>query len=240
MKLFCCYTPAHEVLYREYFLPSVPGDFSVVPAEIGLEGPGDFQSAEYIEALGRKMGLIAASIRENPGEIIAWSDVDILFLDDGVAADLAGLIREAGCDILFQREGPGYTFVNPGFLVCKASPPLAQFFEKVIELMKQRPGMNDQHVIIELLEEKQAFKWDYLPWRYYARTHGWPPPKEMAIYHANATPGKDGVAKKIGQFREVRFVRRHGLPALVLTMIKYAPRRIRRLIAERVGWGRGR
>jgi len=229
MKIFCCYTPAHEILYRDWFLPTVPAGFEVVPAEIDLTGPGDFLSREFIECIGRKVELILASLRENAGAAIIWSDVDIRFF----ALDGDALLAQLGAhDIAFQREGKTVEDVNTGFFVCRCNARVEAFFEKVREGLRRNPATNEQYVINDLLKGGPGdISWTRLPLAYYARTHGWPPPKEMALYHANATPGKDGVALKIRQFREVDFVRRYGWPALVLTMIKYAPKRIRRLLA---------
>jgi len=42
MLLFCCYTPAHEALYRQVFHPSVPEGFEVRSTVLGIDGPGDY------------------------------------------------------------------------------------------------------------------------------------------------------------------------------------------------------
>ena len=85
-----------------------------------------------------------------------------------------------------------------------------------------------------LKENPTRISWTYLPWSFYARTHGWPPPRHLSLYHANATPGKNGVDQKMRQFREVEFLRRYGLPALLLTSAKYVPKRLWRLASERL------
>jgi len=230
VKLFCCYTPAHGVLFTDYFLPSVPRVFSVIPFKLEIQGAGDFLSREFIECICRKLDLILRSIRENDGDVIVWSDIDIQFVD--VRPEI--LLEQLGeHDIAFQREGRKVTDINSGFLICRCHPRVAAFFARVKERLRQSMSTNEQYVINDLLREGGAdVSWTYLPITYYARTHGWPPPRDLVLYHANATPGKNGVQKKIRQFRELDFLRRHRIPALIITSIKYAPKRLIRLASE--------
>src|SRR5262249_16377653 len=110
-----------------------------------------------------------------------------------------------------------------------------RFFEKVRDGLQASPGTNEQYIINLLLEDSALdLSWTYLPFSYYARTHGWPPPRQLSLYHANATPGKGGVTTKIQHFKELAFVRRFGFPAVVLTSIKYVPKRLWRLLSERL------
>jgi len=231
MNLFCCFTPAHEVLFKEYFLPSVPEGFSVRPTRFDIEGAGDFLSAEFIRCICRKVELILESIREHSGGVIVWSDIDIQFFDVSPEALLSHLGEH---DIAFQREGPRVPDVNTGFFVCRCNARTLGFFERVKEGLERDPRTNEQYVANRLLGRNPDLLWAYLPPGYYARTHGWPPPRGLALYHANATPGKGGVAMKIAQFRELAFLHRFRPLALAVTGVKYAPKRIRRLLSERL------
>ncbi len=237
MKLFCCYTPAHEILVRDYFSPSVPATFSVAPVQLEIDGPGDYLSSEFLRCISQKVELIVKSIDENSGEVIAWSDIDIQFFD----LSPENLLSQLGeHDIAFQREGRKGTDVNTGFFVCRASLRLSMFFQRVREGLQRNPSANEQYVINQLLREPTPeLSWTYLPLAYYARTHGWPPPRDLALYHANATVGKNGIGRKKQQFRELAFLRRFRLPALIVTSIKYAPKRFFRLLNERLTAKRG-
>ena len=119
--LFCCHTPAHEVLYRQVFLPSVPEGFEVRSTVLGIDGPGDYLSDEFLRCIRAKLDLVVRSVEENLGDIIVWSDVDIRFFDLSPSA-LAAELESSACDVLFQRESPRMDDVNTGFFVCRCTP----------------------------------------------------------------------------------------------------------------------
>jgi hypothetical protein len=232
MKVFCCFTPAHQVLFERYFSPSLPPDFEVITHRVEAAGHGDFLSPEFLECIRRKIDLILRSLRENEGEVILWSDVDIIFLR-GSAADLKNELIESGKDVLFQREGKNVPDVNTGFIVCRANSAVYQFFEQIRDGLLAHPEKNEQRVANELLQTGTTLSWGYLAWDYYARTHGWPPAKSIRIYHANYTMGKDGIGQKIKQFRELRLLQKYGFPALILLSLPKIPAKIRGIFRRR-------
>jgi len=75
-------------------------------------------------------------------------------------------------------------------------------------------------------KRSSRISWGYLPRSFYARTHGWPPPRHLAIYHANYTKGQDGVGQKLAQLREVDWMVRSGWPARILSIARRIPGRI--------------
>jgi hypothetical protein len=230
MKLFCCFTPAHQVLFDKYFTPSVPKGFSIIPNCLAIEGTGDFLSSEFIQCIWQKIDLVLETLLQNTGDVIVWSDIDIQFFD---LLPEALLTQLGAADIAFQREGHNTSDVNTGFFVCRCSERTIMFFQSVRDALRQNPSTNEQHVVNELLKRTVTdLEWTYLSFAFYARTHGWPPPRKLALYHANATAGSNGVQRKIMQFRELAFLRRFGIPALILTSIKYAPKRIYRLLSN--------
>lgn len=229
MKLFCCFTPAHEVLFKTVFAPSVPEGFSLHSEPFELSGGGDFLSPEFLRCINRKMELVLESLRTNRGEVIVWADIDIRFFS--LAPD--DLRVELGeHDIAFEREGKQGRYVNTGFFVCRANESVIDFFERVGGDLVQNAHANEQFVVNKLLRTESTMSWMLLPLTYYARTHGWPPPKDLALYHANATIGPDGIGQKLRQFRDLDFLRRYPILGLALTSIKFAPKRIKRLLNE--------
>lgn len=232
MFLYCCYTPAHEILYREIFLPSIPAGFEVRASRLEIDGPGDFLSAEFLSWIRKKIDLVVQSIEENPGKVIVWSDVDIRFFD--LTPDLLGVeMLSSDCELLFQRESPQISDVNTGFFVCRCTPVVLDFFRAVRAELDLHPEENEQMVVNRLLETSLRPKnhrpslvsWGYLPPCFYARTHGWPPPRELALYHANYTKGADGVGQKLAQFSEIDWIRRRGLPAWCWSILRRIPGR---------------
>ncbi len=231
MRLSCCYTPAHEVLYREVFLPSVPEGFEVAATLIDEAGSGDFLSPEFLRCIRRKIALVEESLRIHPDEVIVWSDVDVRFLNlspQRVRQEL----EQSGCEILFQRELPRMPDVNTGFFVCHTGPAVRTFFERVRETLQEDPVINEQMAVNRLLTTLPRTElplWSYLPHSYYARTHGWPPPRSLAIYHANYTKGTNAVGQKLAQFSELDAILRGGWPARINSIIKRIPNKIFRL-----------
>ena len=230
MKLYCCFTPAHQILFERYFHPSAHKAFSIVPKRLAIEGAGDFLTREFIQCIWQKIDLVLETLLQNTGDVIVWSDIDIQFFD---VLPEALLVQLGASDIAFQREGHNTSDVNTGFFVCRCSERTTAFFELVRVALRNNPSTNEQQVINELLRESSTdLDWAYLPFSYYARTHGWPPPSKLSLYHANGTVGSNGVQRKIQQFRELAFLRRFGISALILTSIKYAPRRLWRLLSN--------
>lgn len=230
MKLFCCYTPAHEIVFRKHFLPSVPPSFAVQAEQIELEGPGDYLSPEFLRCIDRKAQLILDSLQANEDEVVAWSDVDIRFFDLSEGDLLADL---GAHDIAFQREGKVGAAVNTGFFVCRSNKRVFTFFEKMKELLLTNPAANEQFVVNNLMQTAfEKVSWTHLPNAYYARTQGWPPPRNLRLYHANFTMGTNGVEQKLKQFEELDFLQRFPLAGLLLTSIKHSPKRMKRLLRQ--------
>lgn len=235
MNTYCCYTPAHKILFDNYFLPTAPPSLTIHPTLIDLSGAGDFLSPEFLECIRKKMDLVIESIRANAGHLILWSDVDIVFMRDP-RDELVRLAASSNSDLYFQREAHDSPDVNAGFILIRCNEATVVFFEKVKFGMLASPSENEQSVINKILAGTSEFRWEKLPWSFFAKSHCWPPPSDAYIYHANATSGKDAISQKIAQFRDLEYFQRHGFPALCLIMIKklpkYAGTWVRRAIIE--------
>lgn len=230
MKLFCCFTPAHEILFTNYFAPSVSSEFSITSYRLEIAGAGDFLSSEFLQCIHQKIDLILDSIRQHQGDIIAWSDIDIQFFD----LQPSGLEKIIGeNDIVFQKEGPKVDEVNTGFFVCRCNQAVENFFLQVRDGLKSNLKANEQLVANQLLQKgSRNLSWGFLPLKFYARSHGWPPPRDMVIYHANYSSGANGIQKKIDQFHDVAFLRRYGWLARVLTTLKYGGKRLLKMMKK--------
>lgn len=208
MKVYCCYTPAHEPLYREHFLPSIPNDVQVCAFHLPIDGTGDFLGKDFLDCIVRKIRLIRESIERDRGAIIIWADVDIIFFRSFVD-DITRIMESGRYDIVFQKEGFGQweNEVNTGFVAMRCNEAVQRFYEVVEATMAAHPEKNEQPIINELLGEFENLAWTMLPTTYGARSHGWPPQDDLLLYHANVTGGEGGVRRKIEQFSEVRRLR---------------------------------
>jgi hypothetical protein len=228
MKICCCYTPAHEVLFRGYFLPSLPAGLVHESHRLEIPGGGDFLSPEFLQCIRRKITLIRESLIANSRSVILWSDVDIVFQKDMSGVILAAFDGNPDLRLLVQREARRLPDVNTGFLALRCSAETEDFFARVEARLASEPDKNEQAVVNDLLlRDGDPICWDYLPWSFYARTHGWPPPRETHLYHANYTKGADGVGQKIAQFEEFAWMRKHGRPARLWTCLKRAMEKVR-------------
>lgn len=227
MKIHCVYTPAHEVLYRDWFLPSVPDGIDVVAEPLPIAGEGNYLSEEFLRCIRAKVERVVRSIEENSGGWIVWSDVDILLSAD-LKRELEAVVASAGDKrMFFQRETREPGEVNTGFILIYCDPATAGFFREVGNLLGVEREKNEQAVINRMLTEGRAVGWGYLPVEFVARTHGWPPRKRWVIYHANYTIGDRAIAQKIRQFRQVRAMQRWGLPAVAWAVMTRAWEKLR-------------
>lgn len=192
MKMYCVFTPSHEILSTRFFLTTVPRGFEVVPYEYNQAGQGNFGETDFYQCIEFKVNMIIESIEANPGACIVWSDVDIQFFNFNpsmMEKDLGQL------DMVFQRFSREGEVACGGFYALRCSPAVAQFFRNVLTVSKEETHGNEQDAI-NLLLKTTTLKWGILPGRYYARTHGFRPPKDLALYHATCIKPGDSVRQK--------------------------------------------
>lgn len=210
--IFSCYTSSHETLYRDHFLPSLPPGLQSRSTRLDITGTGDFQSRDFLQSIEAKLELMIESIRANTGRAIVWSDVDIIFTRDPTEL-FAQMLEQEDVDIWYQKEHIDYSDdVNAGLVLMRCNSTVERFYRDVLATMRSVPGLNDQNAINRLLSEGAAVSWSYLPRQFYARSQGWPPPRDIVAYHANVTPGSGGVTQKIRQFRDLRLLLKYGAP----------------------------
>ena len=234
IKIFCCYTASHAELFENHFRPSLPPGIQLEAIRLDhLQTSGDFAGHGYHECLRQKIRLLIDSLARSGDGIVVCTDVDIIFLRDDLAEDLSRRMEETGHDVLFQREGQGKRDINGGFYVCRANERSLAFFREVLALLGKNLELLDQEAINQLLSGGFPLRWDVLPYSYFARTHGWPPPRDLMLYHANETLGADGVGQKRRQFEELHWIRRYGWPAVAWSCLPRISKRLKRLARER-------
>ncbi|MCC5835410.1 MAG: glycosyltransferase [Opitutales bacterium] len=212
MKVFCCYTPAHEVLLNDYFIPSLPNDVSLTAFPLKeIQGNGDFLSKEFIQCINQKIDLIIDSLDQLEDTVIVWSDIDILCFKS-FKLELESFIWGKNLDIAFQKEGFGKwdKEVNTGFIAMRSNDRVRNFYKRVREAMNANPDLNEQPVINQLLQEEDLdLNWAMLPNHFATRSLKWPPDPDLTLYHANATEGTGAIQQKIQQFEELQAYQPH-------------------------------
>ncbi len=226
MKLHCCYTPSHRVLYERFFRPSLDAsEFRLVPSELTQTGEGEFLAEDFKAAIAFKLRRIIESIRENMGEIIAWSDVDIQFF--GLKRSHVLAYFEPETDLAIQKLHPREGAVCGGFYAIRCSEKTALFFEKTLEITSAETNGNEQDALNLLLGEIPApLNWKFLGPEFYARTHGLRIPGNAVLHHATCILPGDHVRQKTallsalegyekwGRSRRQAYLARNGLDAL--------------------------
>ena len=128
--------------------------------------------------------LIVESIRQNHGQVIVWTDVDIQFF-----ASFVQPVRDlmARYDMCYQAENVVSAGVNTGFTALRCSNDVGAFFERVRRTVVES-GWNEQPVVNELLatDQTDGLRVGRFPPSFYAGSHG-EPPDDLILHHANGT-----------------------------------------------------
>ena len=207
LPVYAVYTPSHEALVREFFLPSLPDDVEASLFAYDVEGPGDFLDAGFMQAIQHKLDLIVESVRQNDGEAIVWADADIQFFGSFVEPVMELISRY---DMCYQPENLVNEEVNTGFVALRCSGEARGFFERVRSLVVES-GRNEQPVINELLatDQTHGLTVGRFSSAFYAMTHG-APPENIILHHANGTVPREhatSLQQKLDQLARVRQLR---------------------------------
>ena len=152
MKLYALYTPSHEALAKEWFLPSLLDDYDLHVARQPQDGAGDdhrYGTPAFNRTTLAKVELIIQAIRDNWDDVFLFSDVDIQFFQS-----VRGALDKAilGRDVAFQQNQLNGE-INSGFFVCRANVRTQRLWERVREVMQRNPAWNDQdalnHVMLQ-------------------------------------------------------------------------------------------
>lgn len=210
MKLYTFYTPSHEILFSEWFLPTLQDDFDLVVEKYSQEcSSGTYLKGGWGKTMLRKVDLIIRAIRENWGKIFVYADIDIQFF-----MPIKNLIDDAmkNKDIVFQCNRPSGE-VCAGFLSCLGNEKTLLLWQTVKEIMIESNSRSDQKILNEILtyQNFNNLKWDVFSVNFFGAGtltgNVWQPgdflmiPSNICLHHANFT---EGVANKIKQLEHVR------------------------------------
>lgn len=210
MKLIAAYTRSHERLTNEWFLPTIRDEYELKLHRCDVEGHGRYMERDWTEAVLFKCGRIIEAIRENPGEILVYSDVDVQFF--GPTKDS---IREAivGKDIVCQLDSPNGQ-VCTGFFAVRANDATLGLWEEVRACV--RKDARDQPAFNRILRERKI-QFGCLPLQFFGtgtffrkmwdRDGRFYIPKNPLMFHANWTVGVDN---KLALLRTTRKIVEQG------------------------------
>ncbi len=118
MKLYAFYTPSHQVLKDEWFLPTLEDDYDLQVEKYDQECQlGEYKSAGWTNSMLRKSDLIIRAITENWNDIFLYSDVDTQFF--GPSSEILKNLAKRK-DMIFQCDSPEGE-ICAGFFVCRAN-----------------------------------------------------------------------------------------------------------------------
>jgi hypothetical protein len=205
MDMLIVTTESHRRLADRFFLPTLPTANGAVIRERRLDvvGEGDFDSESWQQGVTAKLGWALdylGSVPDNASFVL--SDVDIQFFPGFSTEALNDTFDRSGTDVLFQKEHSSSksVLVNTGFYIARNTPWLRTLLADALALCAD--VKNDQTAINELLDaDDLGTRWGFLPLAYYARTQGFPPPRDILLHHANFSGSVD---EKISQMQRVR------------------------------------
>ena len=226
MNVISMVTRSHEILEKNWFLPSLKDDcvIKMLRFEDQGSGEGSWETESFNNAVTQKTKIIADFIEKHQGELIIWADVDIQFFRP-IIPELERLMQ-SGEDMLFQRGCHTAEEVCTGFFICRCTKKTLRFWRTVQFLMHLYNCKHDQYAANLLLGNYWGRKdlglgrfignifrieWRYLPDSFYSPGSNysmiWEPgdlltiPENIYLHHANWTVG---IENKIAQFRYVR------------------------------------
>jgi hypothetical protein len=198
LKLFTFFTPSHEEMYKNYFLPSA-AEFDTLAIVDQRSGSGDIRTPEargFVRWRAKKMLEI---IKANMGDVIIFSDVDIVF-HKPVSERILSFIQDQEL-----VAAPDRSTICAGFFAVRCNERIVNMFTKVVSIVDSITSSIADQVAINKLRD--MVKWKLLPnsefwnlgayggWdgtaQYFTRKGeaGIKIPKEIRFFHANFSLG---------------------------------------------------
>lgn len=188
MKVFGVYSEENKILKENWFLKTLADDLELNFKYLGSNSGENvsFSSDYWFKALRKRHEYLCQAIRDNQGDVILSTDVDIQFF--GPCLPLINKFIK-GKDIVFQSEWwPPTGEVNCGFVAIKCNEKTLEFYKKVAEMEFEKMPLGDQSAINMLLrDQSNNLEWGVFPPQIWAKSHGCAPPDDVVVHHANCT-----------------------------------------------------
>jgi hypothetical protein len=156
IRLYAIYTPSHERMMREYFLPSIQDDFELILDSYSQEcQSGNFMQSGWNKTMLHKVEILIRGIRENWGEIFIHSDVDIQFFRPALPEILQAM---KGKDVVCQQDRPEGNLCA-GFIVCRGNEKTLRLWQDIYNaLLNAGSGANDQTLLNHLINRNRSLQ----------------------------------------------------------------------------------
>lgn len=191
MKLYCVYSQQFDRLFKQFFEPSLrrtDPQVEVVTDVIEVKGNADFRSPGFNQALIYKWKRGLELVTAHQGEIVLFTDVDIVFHRPLLPEILSAL---GDADIAATRETTGdvrHFGFNVGVLALRCSNEVQSFVSKMLDRMILR-GEWDQNLFNILLPES-SLRTSALPLTF---ANGRIPYNDQSVlFHATRTEPREG------------------------------------------------
>lgn len=220
IKLYAIYTPSHEYMMNEFFLPSIKDDYDIILEKHDQQcQSGDFMSTGWLETMIHKVDVVIRGIKENWGKIFIHSDVDIQFF-----RPTQDLIQNymADNDFAIQKNDKKGA-ICAGFFACRGNEKTLALWSEIrarlIDATKdpikaKNENIHDQSILESLIRKSNPFniKWTYLPPEFYVtkvvNAKYWAPgekliiPSNIVMHHANWTIGLENKIALLSYVKE--------------------------------------
>jgi hypothetical protein len=212
--MFIIYSPSHEELFQEWFLPSFQkynSDIELIVQKIDQTCESAcFKKRGWKDTTLQKVQMIIEAVHRTWNYYFIYSDVDVQFFAP-IKKELELLLQEY--DLVIQKDHPKGT-VCSGFFACRSNEKTLALWQDVYQTMKNVEKYSDQGALNYCLIKKNNpydIAWAYLPETYFGGAtltgHAWHPGQHLPLpinpkmHHANWTVGID---HKKEQLRHVR------------------------------------
>ena len=145
-----------------------------------------------------KTEMVINSIKQNMGEIIIVSDIDIIFYKP--VMDCVKVSME-NHEICFQKEFKYYG-LNIGFISILCNENTLEFWEKIHDVVSTTNRWDQEIVNDFIFNDKHKIKWNLFPSSIWNWSQG-ELNKDIKLHHANCASSKDE------KFEQMKFVFNH-------------------------------
>ncbi len=201
MKIFAVHSPRFARLRDEWFLATLPSDMQPILVESPFDsepGDGGWGTAQWRAALDFKLQLVCDTIRDHPGEVICFSDVDVQFFGSFREVILKTIEDH---DVAAMRESVAGG-LNGGFYAIRCAPHVEALWEEALHADKTEAILHDQDALNALIEENaHGVRVALLPDTFWASHRhlrlSEPEPSAILVYHVTSAPDKIAEMRRV-------------------------------------------